>query len=186
MKNLMMALVVAAAAAWAEPGEMEGPGGGHGRHGGHGGHGPDGGPGMDFIHPKVFKELGLTEEQQKRLKDQRLENQKRRIQLRSEKAILELDLENVFATAPVKEAEARKIAEKIAEVDRKALLLRVESMSRFLAGLTAEQHRKVMEHQAEMREKRKAWREEMGMGMRRHGEDGSRDSGGAHKRKGRP
>mgnify|MGYP006320405231 CR=1 FL=1 len=29
------------------------------------------------------------------------------------------------------------------------------------SGLTPEQHRKMMDHQSEMREKRKAWREEM-------------------------
>ena len=131
------------------------------------------GPGADFLHPKMLKELGLSEAQQKQMRDQRLAFQKKRIQIQSEKSILELDLQNVLATAPVKEAEALKVAEKIADADRKALILRVESMSRFLAGLTPEQHRKVMEYQAELREKRKAWREEMDRGWKHHGREGS-------------
>lgn len=175
--KVMMMLMVAAALAAAEPGEPGGSGhDGPGRHEG-GGPGPGG---MDFLHPKMMKELGLTEEQQKKIKDQTLAHQKRKIQLQSEKSILELDLQHAFSTAPVKEAEALKVAEKIAEVDRKLLLLRVEGMGRFLAGLTPEQHRKVMEHQAEMREKRKAWREEMRRGWRDDGPGGhgKEDKGG--------
>ena len=55
-------------------------------------------------------------------------------------------------------------------------------MSKFLAGLTPEQHRKVMERQAEMREKRKAWREEMSRGWKRGDRDDDDDGprGGRH------
>lgn len=171
MQKMILAMLVAGAAAtgWAQPGE-----GGPGRRGHGSVHGADG---MDLLPPDMMMDLGLTEEQKKKFKEQRLANQKKKIQIRSEKAILELDLQNVFSTLPMKESEAVKIAEKIADLDRKALILRVESMSRFLTSLTPEQHRKMMEHQAEMREKRKAWREEMGKGwkhgdMRQDGEDG--------------
>ena len=159
MKAILLAMMVAGAVVtgWTQPGED-----GRGR----GGHGP-GGMGIDFLHPKMMKDLGLTEDQQKKIKEQRLANQKKKIQFQSEKAILELDLQSVLSTVPIKEAEAIKIAEKLADVDRKALLLRVESMSRFLASLTPDQHRKMMEFQAEMREKRKAWREEMDKGWKR-------------------
>jgi Spy/CpxP family protein refolding chaperone len=182
-------------AAWAQPGEFDGEGP-HGpdHHGPGPGRGPDSdGPGMgggmglggpDFLNPKVLKDLGLSEDQQKRIKDQGLAMRKKKIQLHSEKSILELDLQNVLSTAPVKEAEALKLAEKIAEVDKKALLLRVETMARFLAGLTPEQHRKMMEHQAEMREKRKAWREEMDRGWKR--EKGDRGERGPKNGKGSP
>lgn len=180
MHKAILILMTAALAAWAQPGGPEG----HGEHGReHGGRGPYGGPGgMDFLHPGLLKELGLSEEQQKRFKEQKLALQKKKIQIHSEKAVLELDLQNVLSTAPVKEAEALKIAEKIAEADKKALLLRVESMSKFLAGLTPEQHRKVMERQAEMREKRKAWREEMSRGWKRGDRDDDDDGprGGRH------
>lgn len=182
MRKAILIMMTAALAAWAQPGGPDGHGGGHGR--GKGGPGMPGGPGgpggMDFLHPGMLKDLGLSEDQQKRFKEQNLALRKKKIQIHSEKAILELDLQNVLSTSPVKEAEALKIAEKIAEADKKALLLRVETMSRFLAGLTPEQHRKVMERQAEMREKRKAWREEMGGSWKRgdrerDGEDGDGD-----------
>jgi Spy/CpxP family protein refolding chaperone len=173
----MAVLMVAALAAVAQPGDMDGPPGGPGMGGpGRGGFPGMMGPGADFLHPRMLKELGLSEAQQKQMRDQRLAFQKQRIQIQSEKSILELDLQNVLATAPVKEAEALKVAEKIAAADRKALLLRVESMSRFLAGLTPEQHRKVMEYQAELREKRKTWREEMDRGWKRHHREDSGDS----------
>jgi len=172
---ILMTAAFAVTGAWAQPGGPEGHGGGHGH--GRGKGGPGGPGGIDFLHPGMLKDLGLSEEQQKRFKDQKLALQKKKIQIHSEKAVLELDLQNVLSTAPVKEAEALKIAEKIAEADKKALLLRVESMSRFLAGLTPEQHRKVMERQAEMREKRKAWREEMSRGWKRGGENGEGGEG---------
>lgn len=134
-------------------------------------HGKGGGYGMDFLHPRMLKKLDLSEEQMRMLKEQRLEAQKKRIELHAEKGKLELDLHQVFSTAPVKEEEAKKLAGKIADVDRKLLLLRVESMSRFLAGLTPEQHRKVMDYQADMRERRKTWREEMKKDWKRGEED---------------
>lgn len=178
LKSSLMMLMVAALAAAAEPGHKQGPPerfgmGGPGMDGPHRGGMSGMGPGADFLHPGMLKELGLSEAQQKQMREQRLAFQKQRIQLQSEKSILELDLQNVLATAPVKEAEALKVAGKIADVDRKALLLRVESMSRFLAGLTPEQHRKVMEYQEELREKRKTWREEMHRGWKRQGRDGA-------------
>lgn len=153
---------------------------------GMGGHGKGGMPGMgpgglEFLHPKMLKELGLSEDQQKKIREQQLAFQKKRIQIQSEKSILELDLQNIFATVPVKEAEALKIGEKIADVERKALLLRVEGMGKFLAGLTPEQHRKVMEYQADLREKRKTWREEMDRGMKRRNREGApHTEGGKH------
>jgi Spy/CpxP family protein refolding chaperone len=188
-KILAAALLVGALGTWAQPGghgdahddSHEGKRrGGPGHHGrGHDGPGFGGGMGHggpDFLNPRVLNALGLSEDQQKKVKEQALAMKKKKIQLQSEKQILELDLQNILSTAPVKEAEAIKIAEKIADVDRKALLLRVETMGRFLAGLTPEQHRKMMEHQSEMRERRKAWREEMDKDWKRG--RGSKDGKG--------
>jgi Spy/CpxP family protein refolding chaperone len=179
---IMAGMVFAAAAAWAGPGDKGGAEG-HGRedrgsmHQGRGGR-----PDFDFLHPRMLKDLGLSEEQQRKLKERRLEARKKRIQLQAEKSTLELELQNVLATHPVREAEAAKLAGRIADADRKALLLKVETMSRFLAGLNPEQHRKVIEHQEEMREKRRAWREEMRKGLSGGlGEDGGEGGDGEGK-----
>lgn len=170
-------LMAGALGAGAEP-PGDGPDG-HEMHGGPGmGPGGPGIGGMDFLNPRMMQSLGLSEDQKKKFKEKGLAMKKRKIQLQSEKSILELDLQNILSTVPVKEAEALKIADKIADVDKKALLLRVETMSRFLAALTPEQHRKMMEHQAEMRERRKAWREEMDRDWKR--ERGSKGGKGSH------
>lgn len=124
--------------------------------------------------PRLMRDLNLPPDQQQRLKDSHLAMQKRKIQLQSDKAILELDLKNVFSTYPVNQAEAMKIGEKIADVDRKLTLLKVETMGKFLAGLTAEQHRKLQEIQADMMEKRRAWHEEYGHGGK-HGHPDDKD-----------
>ncbi len=185
MKTIWRALVIGAAmsaaggtTALAEPDAGYGGKGGEVRGPRPHGRGGPGVPGMDFPHPRILKELGLSEDQQRKLKEQRLEAQKQRIRLQAEKAALELDLRNVLSTHPVKEGEAAKLAGKIADVDRRALLLRVETLGRFLAGLTPEQHRKMMDHQEEMREKRRAWREEMHKGWRGDGSEGPDGPGG--------
>jgi Spy/CpxP family protein refolding chaperone len=128
--------------------------------------------GMEF-NPRMIRELNLAPNQEKQLKEAKLAMQKKKIQLHGEKAVIELDLKNVLSTYPVNKAEAMKLAEKIADVDRKMTLLRVEAMTQLLSGLTAEQHAKLMDIQAEWQEKRKAWREEMdkdGRGHRDHGD----------------
>jgi len=145
------------AGAWAQPGE-----GGPGGRGDHGGPEWGGGEhGMDMIFsPHMFHELNLTPDQEKKLKDMHLANEKKKIQLFGERMSLELDLKNVLSTYPVNKSEALKIGEKISDVEHKMLTLKIESMSDILGSLTADQHRKLMDLQAEMMEKRKAWREE--------------------------
>ena len=122
------------------------------------------GSGMEVFSPRLLREIGLTESQQKTLRDYHLSAEKQRIQIRSEKALLELDLKNVLDVYPVKEEEARKIGGKIADLEKKLYILKVESWGHFLASLTAEQHKKAVDFQSEMREKRRAWREEMHKG----------------------
>ena len=114
---------------------------------------------MGFFHPRLIKELNLTPEQQKKFKDYRLGFEKRKIQLRSDKAMLELDLKNVLSTYPVNQAQAMKIGEKIGDLEKKSLLLKVEAWSQFLANLSPEQHQRVVDFQAEFKQKRREWRE---------------------------
>jgi Spy/CpxP family protein refolding chaperone len=136
----------------------------HAQPGGPGGLGGPGGPGMGMgmeFNPSMFRELNLTPDQERELKEDRLAAQKKKIQLFSEKAMLELDLKNVLGTYPVKKADALKIAEKIADVDKRITLQRVETLSTLLGYLTPEQHAKLMDLQEEWKEKRKAWKEEM-------------------------
>jgi Spy/CpxP family protein refolding chaperone len=160
MRRLAASAVLAAALALsvqAQPGDF---------HEGPQGRGPGGGPGMSMgmgmdFNPRMLRDLKLNPDQEKKLKDGRLAFQKKKIQLHGEKAVLELDLKNVLSTYPVNKAEAFKIADKIAEVDKKMMSLKIESMVQLLSGLTAEQHAKLMDLQEEWHEKRKAWMDEM-------------------------
>jgi Spy/CpxP family protein refolding chaperone len=180
LRRLGMGAVLAVSmslAAQAEPGG-QGPGGmpgglKGGAGGGRGPGGPGGGVGMEF-NPAMIRELHLSPDQEKKLKEGRLAVQKKKIQQHSDKAILELDLKQVLSTYPVNKAEALKLADKIAEVDKKILSLRIESMVQLLSGLTSEQHAKLMVLQEEWHEKRKAWMEE----MRKDRKDGKDGKGG--------
>lgn len=176
VRRMGMGAALAAAlalSAQAEPGGQGGMAGGpKGR--GPAGHGPGGaGVGMEF-NPAMMRELHLSPDQEKKLKDGRLAVQKRKIQLHSDKAVLELDLKQILSTYPVNKAEALKLADKISEVDKKMLSLRIESMVQLLSGLTSEQHVKLMALQEEWHEKRKAWMEE----MRKDKRDGREGRGG--------
>lgn len=166
------ALVLALAlAAQAQPGDFR-----DGPPGGPGGGGP--GMGMDF-NPRMLRELHLSADQEKKLKDGKLAAQKKKIQLHSEKSVLELDLKNILSTYPINKAEAMKLADKIAEADKKLLTLRVESMVALLSGLTAEQHAKLLDIQEEWHEKRKIWMDEMRKD-RKGAKEGRDGKGGGH------
>lgn len=125
-------------------------------------HGPGrGGPEMGMFNPRMLRELKLAPDQEKKLNEARLASQKLKIQLRSEKAVLELDLKNLLDTYPVNKAEILKTGEKIADVERKITMQRIEGMTQLLSSLTPEQHRKFKDLQVEWMEKRRAWKEEM-------------------------
>jgi Spy/CpxP family protein refolding chaperone len=173
--NGIMAVALALAlslAAHAQPGDFhDGPGG-------PGGQGDHGGIGMAF-NPHMMHELHLSPDQERKLKEDRLAAQKKKIQLHSEKAMLELDLKNILSTYPVKKADAMKLADKIADVEKRMTLQKVENMTQLLGSLTAEQHAKLMELQDEFIEKRKAWKEEMQSERRqfKKGTEGKDDKG---------
>jgi Spy/CpxP family protein refolding chaperone len=152
-----LALVLSAGAQGA-PGSG-GPGMGHGG----GGMGPDGhgGQGMEmFLSPRMLRDLNLSADQEKKLKDIHLAAEKKKIQLHSEKATLELDLKHALSAYPVNKPEAMRLAEKIADVDKRMTLHRVETLTQVLGNLTADQHAKLSTLQDEWMEKRRAWREE--------------------------
>lgn len=184
MKGMALALMLGVAAT-AQPGhgpagsgpQGQGPGG-MGGPGGHGG--PDGG-GMEMLNPRILRELHLNVDQEKKLKDIRLAAQKKKIQLHAEKATLELDLKALLGAFPVNKAEALKLAEKIADVDKRMTLHKVETMTQVLTGLTAEQFAKLQNIQDEWMEKRRAWRDEMRKGRWDQDDDGKpRMHGKAH------
>jgi len=121
------------------------------------------GPGMGmFLSPRMFHELNLSADQEKKLKEIHLAAEKKKIQLHGEKATIELDLKNVLSTYPINKSEALRLADKIADVDKRITLHRVETLTQVLGNLTADQHAKLLTLQDEWMEKRRAWREEWG------------------------
>ncbi len=123
--------------------------------------------GGDNISPKLIDDLALTPDQKQKLRESFLKHQKQKIQLKSEKAQLELDLQNVFAVSPLNKAEASRIGEKIGETEKKMTQLKVESWGQFLSNLTPAQHQKAMEFQAKHREARREMKMEMKEEMRK-------------------
>ncbi len=147
--------------------------------------GPDVPAEIEPLNPKLLRELDLTPEQQKKFKEAHLAVQKQKIKLQSEKAISELDLKNALTSYPVNKGEAMKAGEKVAEADRKLTLLKVESWSQFQAGLSAEQHHKLMDIQADLHSRRQAWREEFKNQRRENKREEKREERSELKHKGR-
>ena len=153
------------------------PGPGHEGHGGPG-MGGRGGMGMAFS-PHMLRELHLSADQEKKLKDIHLAAEKKKIQLHGEKATLELDLKNVFSTYPVNKSEALRLADKIADVEKRMTVHRVETMTQELGNLNADQFAKLQDLMEERMEKRRAWREEWGKARgEKRGDHGGPDQGG--------
>lgn len=148
--GLALALALSAAAQPGGPGM--GPGGrGHGHE--------EGGMGM-FLSPRMFHELNLSPDQEKKLRDIHLAAEKKKIQLHAQKATLELDLKNSLSIYPINKSEAMALAEKIADVDKQITLHRVETLTQVLGNLTSDQLAKLQTLQEEWMEKRRAWRDE--------------------------
>jgi len=145
---LALSLAVSAA-----PPAGSGPGDGPGRHGG------KKGAELGMLSPRMLAELKLTPDQEKRLKDEQADFKKKKTGLRDEKVKLETELKALFSAYPVNNAEIMKTGEKVADVDRRITLLRIESMSRLLSGLTPEQHKKFQELKAKWKEKHKGWKD---------------------------
>lgn len=113
-----------------------------------------------FLSPRMFHDLNLSPDQEKKLREIHLAAEKKKIQLHAQKATLELDLKNSLSIYPVNKSEAMALAEKIADVDKQITLHRVETLTQVLGNLTADQHAKLLTMQDEWMEKRRTWREE--------------------------
>ncbi len=117
--------------------------------------GPDDGRMRDDIfRPQMLRELNLSVDQKKKFRDFRASHEKQRIQLRSEKALAEIDLMNLTQAFPVHKADLLKQGEKIAFIETQMGQMRLEALGFFLENLTADQHRKFVEMHESMREKR--------------------------------
>ena len=127
------------------------------------------------ISPNLLDEVNLSADQKKILRESFLKNQKNKIQLQSEKAILELDLKNAYSANPVNKTEITRIGEKIGETDKKMTQLKVESWGHFLSTLTPEQHQRVNDFQAKNRNARKEIRSELKAEIREEKHDAKRD-----------
>jgi Spy/CpxP family protein refolding chaperone len=136
------------------------------------------GPHVDLFRPQMLGELNLTDAQRQKLREHRYTHEKRAIQLRSDKAIAELDLMKTMQTYPVHSADLVKHGQKIAAVNNELHKLRLEGLGFFLEQLTPEQHKKFIDLHEDMREHRKKKLERMrdkmgkyGKHDKEHGED---------------
>jgi|GEM_PF-6212144 len=109
----------------------------------------------DVMRPHLLKKLNLTDEQKKKFREYRLSQEKKKIQLRSDKALAELELLKAMQTYPVNASELMKRGEKISLVQEQMAKERLRGLGFFLENLTAEQHAKFVEMQESMRERRK-------------------------------
>lgn len=116
---------------------------------------------VDIFRPHLMRELNLTDAQKQKLRDHRFTHEKRAIQLRSDKAIAELDLMKAMQTYPVNSAELLKHGQKIATLNNELHQVRLEGLGFFLEQLTPEQHKKFIELHDDMREHRKKKLERM-------------------------
>lgn len=119
------------------------------------------GTAVDIFRPHMLRELNLTDAQKQKLRDHRFAHEKRAIQLRSDKAIAELDLMKAMQTYPVQSAELVKHGQKIAALNNELHQVRLEGLGFFLEQLTPEQHKKFVELHDDMREHRKKKLERM-------------------------
>lgn len=108
----------------------------------------------DLLRPQMLRELNLSADQKKKFREYRAAHEKQRIQLRSEKAVAELDLMNLTQTFPVHKVDLLKQGEKIAAIEAQIGQMRLEALGFFLENLTADQHRKFVELHESLREKR--------------------------------
>ena len=108
-----------------------------------------GGPGgkRGFLNPMIIKELNLSAEQKKGLKEYRHKMKKEKIQLRSEIAQLEEDIRFKFSQYPLKKSDIEGLKKKLVDLHGKMTALKIDAMLHFLSKLTKEQHQKFVDLQ---------------------------------------
>jgi Spy/CpxP family protein refolding chaperone len=121
------------------------------------GDGPQGGRRevTDMLRPGMMKELNLTSEQRRKIREYHLDHEKKAIQLHSDKAMAEIELMKVMQAYPVHTAVLIKQGEKIDVLDKQLHQMRLEGLGFFLEQLTPEQHQKFIELHEDMRQRRK-------------------------------
>lgn len=120
------------------------------------GMGPGMGPGMRigmgmyhkapfglWRNSKMVADLGLTEEQVAQLKEADFSFREKELKLKSELALLHLQMEKAFCTEPLDEAAITTLAQKIADLKGKRFILNIESRLAFEKLLSADQLQKL-------------------------------------------
>ena len=115
--------------------KFEHPGKGHGQPGkGHGGL---------MFHEKMIEELDLTEEQQTEIRKLRTENKKLMIQKQADIKILKIEIHEALAEQNF--GEAKRITEKISDIEKDLAVNKIEMHEKHWEILTDEQKEKAKE-----------------------------------------
>lgn len=109
----------------------------------------------DMLRPGMMKELNLTSEQRRKIREYRINHEKQAIQWHSDKAMAEIDLMKIMQAYPVHTADLVKQGEKIHAIERQLHQMRMEGLGFFLEQLTPEQHQKFIELHEDMRQRRR-------------------------------
>ncbi len=103
--------------------------------------------GRGFMNPMVIKELNLSAEQKKELKEYRHKMKKEKIQLHSEMAQIKEDIRFKFSQYPLNKSDVESLKKKLVSLHGKMTALRIDAMLHFLGKLTKEQHQKFVDLQ---------------------------------------
>jgi len=94
-------------------------------------------------NPKMVQELGLTDEQVKRLREADFAHREKHLKLKSQLDGLHLQLEKLFSADPVDEPDVLKLAQKISDLKGKLFVRKIESRLAVGKLLTADQLKKL-------------------------------------------
>lgn len=109
-----------------------------------GGPGGPGGPGEGKdLPPKLIKKLGLTEEQQEKVKSIRMNAEKEKIKIEAELRIKQIDMQEQLEKKSVNEKEVSKLIDGIADLQKKMLENRIKTILALKKILTPEQQEKI-------------------------------------------
>jgi Spy/CpxP family protein refolding chaperone len=115
-------------------------------------------------NPEVVKELGLTETQQKKIKDVIFESLKKAIQLRAEKKILRLELKHIMGNDNPDKNQIYKLVEKAGEKHTALMKNRIDTKLKTKEILTPKQIKKLKEIKRKfMTKKRKRMKHKRGL-----------------------
>ncbi len=90
-------------------------------------------------HPEAVEKLGLTDKQITELKNADFAFRKQQLELKDQLGMLQLEMEQAFADKTPDEATVRELAGKMADVQGKLFIQRIESRLAAVRYLTADQ-----------------------------------------------